>query len=162
MKKFGSLMLPFLLSSHTLKERKYERKTKRYCGACSEEFKSKTDFMKHINQCKAAKVLLPVANTVFFEKLKGHELARKIILIRDSIPKIKTYARVVVHGADNLARINAHKVLCDSLEVAYKDFKPFESEKIKIIPDLEEAEQIIWNAIEKEIIKVYLKEKEYE
>lgn len=76
-----------------------------------------------------------------------HETAAFIVAIKKSISLIRKYARAIANDMDTIKRAEIHRELCDSLDLPRKDFQPFESSEIKEIPDQEQAESIIWNAI---------------
>ena len=118
-----------------------------HCGACGEQFDRGVDLMTHLESCNVAKILLPMVWTVWGGRDHIHETAAFIVAVRKSIPLIRKYARAVASDMDTIRRAEIHRELCDSLGLSRKDFQPFESSKIKEIPDQEQAESIIWNAI---------------
>lgn len=79
------------------------------------------------------------------------------ILYKDSdlASKIDFYARLVNAEVDGYIRLQAHgRVQCrleELTDMDWKDFKPFESIDITIIPSVLRCKRIIWDGIRKYI-----------
>jgi hypothetical protein len=120
-----------------------------HCGACGQEFTNIEDLMFHLERCRVAKILLPMAHRVHFGcDRTGHPIAGLIVGIRKSVPLIRKYAMSIACEIDTFRRAEIHRELCMSLGVSRSEFKPFESESIRHIPTFDEAEDILWKAIE--------------
>jgi len=127
-----------------------------HCGACMEEFESIDELNCHLNDCPAAKVLLPFINhQIFINDTFGHTLSHLIQSIHNSSHLIKQYANII--SSDSALSTNyrskIHSKLCDSLGLDYNKFRPFESTEIRYIPTYDQALKIIWKALEIELEK---------
>jgi hypothetical protein len=111
---------------------------------------------KHLDTCIAAKTLLPFILKLQFsgEARTGHHLSHFIQTIHNSAHLIKQYSMAIANEMSSFERAKIHSNLCDSLDLKYNDFRPFESENITKIPTVEEAENILWNALNKEMLKL--------
>lgn len=121
--------------------------TELHCGACGDLFDDRAELMTHLNSCNAARVLLPMVWIVWGGRDHIHETAAFMVAVRKAVPLIRKYAWVIANDIDTIKRAEVHRELCDSLGLHRKDFQPFESSRIKEMPDQEQAESIIWNAI---------------
>ena len=118
-----------------------------HCGACGVEFDSLHELNAHIETCPAAEVMLPLIHMSVFNDQIGHPFSGWVRLLNRSQSLIRQYAHSIAGNFDNLTRSKIHLELCESLEIKYRDFKPFESEAIKSVPQLDEANKIIWTLL---------------
>lgn len=124
-----------------------------HCGACLEKFGDVEELSRHLQSCVTASLLLPLVRQVYFgvERTSkvGHPIGRFLWSFPLAVKKglIKKYAYAVADGANSLDRAKIHAELCQSLDLDYHLFKPFESEEIKKIPNRGEAEEILLRAI---------------
>ena len=113
-----------------------------HCGACNKKFDDVNKLIQHIDKCPEAHCLLPLIHLVSFggDGL-GHPVAHFIWGIKKAIKNnlIKKYAFAVADDLDVLVRAKLHKDLCDTLEIPYKSFRPFESSSIIEKMDRSEA-----------------------
>jgi len=121
-----------------------------HCGACGKDFFKTSELSSHLDLCRAAKVLLPMVNQVSIcgADRMGHPIAGLIVGIAKSNRLIHKYAASIAHEMDTFKRAEIHRELCMSLGVPKHKFAPFESSKITKVPSIEEAEDILWKAIE--------------
>ena len=127
-----------------------------HCGACMSNFRDINSLIKHLKNCMAAKTLLPFILKLWFsgETKTGHHLSHCIQSIHNSAHLIKRYAVAIADETSSFQRSEIHSDLCKSLGLSYNDFRPFESEDIIELPTVKEAENLLWNAINKEMLKL--------
>lgn len=120
-----------------------------YCGACGRGFADVWEFRDHRDNCLGSKVLLPFVFRVWSETdLVGHPIAGVLSAFPAAGHLLRCYAMAVSSDLNTLERARLHRELCDKLRVKYEDFRPFEADGIKSIPTYEEAEKILWLALE--------------
>lgn len=130
-----------------------------YCGACGREFTDVWEFRDHRDNCLGAKVLLPFVFRVWSgTDLTGHPISHILSAFPEAGNLLRRYALVVSYDCDVLNRARLHRELCDKLRVKYEDFRPFESDDIKEIPTYDEAEKILWLAVERLLLSFGQKE----
>ena len=127
-----------------------------HCGACMTDFENTTALDKHLETCPAAKAMLfPLHKLLFVgENQVGHPLGRLIHLCHKNSHLIRRYAYAVADDLNSLSRAEIHHDLCDRLDIDYKTFRPFESERITEMPSRQQAEAILWEAIGDELRKL--------
>lgn len=120
-----------------------------HCGACGTRFLKSSELTRHLDRCRAAKVLIPMVIQTFLcgDKV-GHPIAGLIVGIAKSGALIQKYALAVAMDMDTFKRAELHRELCLSLGISKDRFRPFEDSEITEIPTMEEAEEILWKAIE--------------
>lgn len=130
-----------------------------YCGACGRGFTDVWEFRDHRDNCLGSKVLLPFVFRVWSETdLVGHPIAGVLSAFPAAGYLLRRYAMAVSSDLNTLERARLHRELCDKLRVKYEDFRPFESDYIKEIPTYDEAEKILWLAVERLLLSFGQKE----
>lgn len=123
-----------------------------HCGACMEYFSDIEELSIHLKHCPAAIVLLPfIHQTWNGGDDVGHPTSCLINMLQRNANLIKRYVNHVVSSLNVLERNRLHLELCEKLDLSYKDFRPFESEKIIKIPTYQEAQIIFWEAISEKL-----------
>jgi len=131
-----------------------------HCGACMENFDNMDLLNKHLDNCPAAKVLLPTIYKIYFGKDKtGHPLFHFIQNLHKNAHLIKRYAYSIADEMDSLHRSKIHVELCKNLGLDYNLFQPFESSEIRQMPSRKVAEEILWEALYHHIEAVQIEEK---
>lgn len=119
-----------------------------HCGACQVYFENIQDLNAHIENCQAAKIILPlvynVANAI---EAPGHKTAHMIANLHENAHLTQRYAYAVADDLNVLDRAKLHIELCRKLGFDYEDFRPFESEKIKHRMTRDECLDFLWGAI---------------
>jgi hypothetical protein len=127
-----------------------------HCGACMKDFDNMNELSQHLENCWAAKTILPLVNKIWFLKgdKTGHPLSHFIMLLKKNIHLIQRYYCSISDKTNDLERAKIHFELCNKLSLDYNKFRPFESEKITLVPNRKQAEEILWRAIQNEIEKM--------
>jgi hypothetical protein len=116
-----------------------------HCGACMENFLDTDSLNTHLENCAAAKALLPAIHYVSGGEFRvGHPISSRVYLIHKHHYLIKKYAYAVADELCNIKRAEIHCELCEKLHLNYKTFKPFEGDDIKKQPNREEALNILF------------------
>lgn len=111
-----------------------------HCGACMQDMKDEEDFKNHFCPEKG---LLSIINSVVLDRLDqiGHPTAHFIDSFNRAarLNLLRRYAYSVADDLDILERTKLHSQLCGCFGFEYKEFRPFESEKVSTKLTREEA-----------------------
>lgn len=119
-----------------------------HCGACMTNFDNIEDLNRHLEDCPAAISMLPLIFKIWSgQDSIGHPLSHFIQNLHKNAYLIKRYAYSIADEIDSLHRSEIHVELCKKLCLDYNEFRPFESSEIKDVPNREEAEKILWEAL---------------
>ena len=119
-----------------------------HCGACMTDFETVEALNTHLENCPAARCLLPLLYQVWSGNDKtGHPLEHFIQCCHREARLIKRYAYSVADALNTFERSKIHSELCSKLGLDYNCFRPFESSEITEMPDRKEAERILWMAL---------------
>lgn len=119
-----------------------------HCGACMTDFDKIDDLKEHLKDCPAAIEMLPLIFKLWSgQDSVGHPLSHFIHNLHVNAHLIKRYAYSIVDEIDSFHRSKIHSKLCEKLCLDYNKFRPFESLKIKNMPNRKEAERILWQAL---------------
>ncbi len=125
-----------------------------HCGACMTNFYDTTTLNAHIETCPAARVLLPFIGLVWSgNDQMGHPLSHFIQALHINAHLIKSYAYCVADEMPGAHRSEIHAKLCEKLGVEYHQFIPFETNDLDHLPNRDEAEKILWDGIQKILLK---------
>ena len=123
-----------------------------HCGACQKDMSTTDELTEHLKTCAAARAkLLPVTALMFGARDSSHHAAHLIYASSKYAPYVREYAAAVANEIPSLQRAEIHARLCDKLGLEYATFKPFEADDIDRVPTVQEAEDMIWDALGAEI-----------
>ena len=127
-----------------------------HCGACMEDFDDIKNLNIHLENCPAARIMLPSIYKLWMGLDKiGHPGSHFINNLHINVNLIKRYAYAVADEMDVFSRSKLHAELCQKLDLDYNKFRPFESSDIIDMPNRKEAENILWEEIKKELDKKF-------
>lgn len=119
-----------------------------HCGACGEEFDSTEALSTHLNSCPAAQCLTALVNRIHIAgDLTGHPLAHLLASAIKNSHLIRRYCYAVADDMWVVERARLHVELCDTLGLAYNEFRPFEDSSITSLPTREDALKIFYRAL---------------
>jgi len=92
-----------------------EIKSSLHCGACMTEFQNIDSLNEHLENCIAAKTLLPFILTLRFsgEARVGHHLSHFIQSLHNNAYLIKRYTMAIVNETSSLERAKIHSAPID-------------------------------------------------